>query len=100
MTKGFWILLISVFSLSTVARARDQELLNQSLRHAATEGTPAKIDELVKEGADLNGQASHGETALEYAIRFGQFGTALKLIRLGADPNRADNMGVSPLVRA
>ena len=62
----------------------DQESLNQRLRHEAIVGVIPEIKKLIRMGADINSKAAHGETALEYSIRFGRFGAALKLIHLGA----------------
>ena len=56
--------------------------------------------ERLTEGANINGKAPHGESALEYAIRFGRYGAALRLIQLGANPNAEDDSGLSPLLRS
>ncbi|MGK5085597.1 ankyrin repeat domain-containing protein, partial [Bdellovibrionota bacterium FG-1] len=78
----------------------DQESLNKSLRQEAMGGVIPRIEQLIRRGANINGQAAHGETALEYAIWFGRWGAALKLIELGANPNLADDSGRTPLLRA
>lgn len=77
-----------------------QETLNKSLRQEAMAGVIPRIEGLLLRGADINSKAPHGETALEYAIRFGRYGAALKLISLGADPDTEDDSGLSPLLRA
>ena len=53
-----------------------------------------------RQGANINGKAPHGESALEYAIRFGRYGAALRSIQLGANPNAEDDSGLSPLLRS
>jgi cytohesin len=78
----------------------DQEVLNQTLRQMAIDGLIPGIVAQLKLGAKINSRALHGETALEYAIRFGRTGAALKLLELGADPNAADDSGLTPLHRA
>ncbi|OFZ18027.1 MAG: hypothetical protein A2X94_04575 [Bdellovibrionales bacterium GWB1_55_8] len=87
-------------SWSALAVESDQETLDRSLRQEAITGAVSRIERLIKMGADINGKAAHGESALEYAIRFGRHGIALKLIQLGADPNPEDDSGVTPLLRA
>jgi hypothetical protein len=78
----------------------DQEALNRDLREEAMSGVISHIEHLIHEGADINSKAPHGESALEYAIRFGRYGAALRLIQLGANPNSEDDSGLSPLLRA
>jgi ankyrin repeat protein len=78
----------------------NQETLNQELRQAAIVGVIPRIERLIQSGADINAQAPHGETALDYAIRFGRDSAALRLLGLGADPDATDDSGVSPLLRA
>ena len=100
------ILFSLVFSVSTRAEepgrdyAYDQEALNQSLRQEALSGVIPRIERLIRQGANINGKAPHGESALEYAIRFGRYGAALRLIQLGANPNAEDDSGLSPLLRS
>jgi len=89
------LLSLAVSSVSIAA-----EWLDQSLRQAAVAGVIPRIEELIRQGADINGKAAHGETALEYAIRFGRYRAALRLIQLGADPNSEDDSGLTPLLRA
>jgi ankyrin repeat protein len=99
-----YIFISSVFLLSVAASAddnpRDQETLNRSLRQEAIVGVIPRIEKLLKEGADINSQAPHGETALDYAVRFGRHMAAIRLVELGANPDIEDGSGVSPLYRA
>jgi ankyrin repeat protein len=76
----------------------DQETLNKSLRQEVIGGAPvSKIERLVQMGAGINAKAAYGETALEYAVRFGRYKVALRLIELGADPNSENDSGMTPL---
>lgn len=93
-------LLLALILFATAAHAEDQEALNLGLRQQAIAGSVSQVERWVRRGAEVNAQASHGETALEYAIRFGRFGVARKLIKLGADPNLEDDNGLTPLLRA
>jgi hypothetical protein len=74
--------------------------LNQALRQAAMAGSVSQVERWVRRGADVNGQAPYGETALEYAVRAGRLGAARKLVQLGADPNLEDDTGLTPFQRA
>jgi len=47
-------------------------LLDQSLRQEAIAGIIPWMAQLIQQGANINGKAPHGESALEYAIRFGR----------------------------
>jgi len=96
----FALLGVLLASPKAAASEEDQETLNQSLRQEAMAGVIPRIEQLIRRGADINSKAPHGETALEYAIRFGRYGAAFRLISLGADPNTEDDSGLSPLLRA
>ncbi|MCM2279012.1 MAG: ankyrin repeat domain-containing protein [Oligoflexia bacterium] len=76
----------------------EQDALDRSLRQAVIAGAPlAKIERLIHAGAAINAKAAYGETALEYAVRFGRYRAALKLIELGADPDSENDSGMTPL---
>lgn len=75
----------------------DQETLNKSLRQEAISGVVPRLEQLIEMGADINGKAPHGESALEYSLRFGRYGAALRLIQLGANPNSENDSGMTPL---
>jgi ankyrin repeat protein len=98
----FGVLGVAVASTSAIAldQSLDQEMLNRSLRQEAISGVIPNIEKLIRQGADVNSQAPHGESALEYAIRFGRYKAAMRLIELGANPNSEDDSGLSPLLRA
>ncbi len=92
-------LLLVLFSNSVraIESPWDQEALNKSLRQEAISGVIPRIEQLIKMGADINSKAPHGETALEYSVRFGRYGAALRLLQLGADPNSENDSGRTSL---
>jgi len=102
--RTIFIGLVAFFACSihseAVSSPWDQEALNQRLRQEAIAGVIPRIEKLILLGADINAQAPHGESALDYAIRFGRYGAALRLIQLGANPNSEDDLGMTPLLRA
>ena len=101
--KTTFIGLVALFVCPVPAKAGGksrQGSLDQSLRQEAMAGVIPRIELLIRSGADINSQAPHGESALEYAIRFGRLGAALRLIQLGANPNSEDDSGLTPLLRA
>jgi uncharacterized protein len=102
--KVSFFAMLGTLAASTSSLALDQtldrETLNRSVRQEAISGVIPNIEKLVKLGADINSEAPHGESALEYAIRFGRYKAAIRLIELGANPNSEDDSGLSPLLRA
>lgn len=90
----------ALISLSSIARAEDADVLNRDLRQEAILGDTPALERLVARGADVNSRAPHGESALEYAVRFGRYRAAARLLELGADPNAEDESGRTPLQRA
>ena len=52
---------------------------------------------LVKAGADINVSDNQGNTALYYALRYGNQEVARFLIKKGADYNHTNNKGESPV---
>jgi len=76
MNKYVLIGLITLWVSSTSARAVEsrgnQDLLDQSLRQEAIAGIIPWMAQLIQQGANINVKAPHGESALEYAIRFGR----------------------------
>ena len=100
LVLGLVVLFVSSLAAEAGKTQENQESLNQSLRQEAIAGVIPALEDLIRRGAEINGKAPHGETALEYAIRFGRNGAALRLIQLGADPNVEDDSGLTPLLRA
>ena len=60
----------------------------------------AGAERLIEAGADLNGTAYHGCTALQLAVMDGAAESVRFLLAHGADVNRTDGMGMTPLQRA
>jgi ankyrin repeat protein len=90
-----WLLMFAPL----VGHASD-EALNRRLRDYARLGRLTQLEAVVREGADVNGRAEFGETALFYAVQFSHIPAAKRLLRLGADPNVEDELGRSPLLKA
>lgn len=55
------------------------------------------VKELVRAGADVNAENREGNTALHYALRYGDQESAIFLIKKGADYNHANNAGITPV---
>ena len=55
------------------------------------------VKELVRAGADINIANNEGNTALHYALRYGNQDVSRYLVKKGADYNRANNQGVTPV---
>mmetsp|Transcript_13113 Transcript_13113/g.27497 ORF Transcript_13113/g.27497 Transcript_13113/m.27497 type:complete len:213 (-) Transcript_13113:123-761(-) len=68
------------------------------LMEAAFAGEAAKVDELIKAGADVNGQDGYGWTAFRYAVRNNKLEAAKTLLNAGADMNIASKTGRTPLM--
>ena len=97
---GLLICFVFPFIAKAETKIIDQESLDRRLRQEAIVGMIPRIEAVLKEGANINGQALHGESPLEYAVRFGRHKAAIRLVELGANPDVEDDSGVSPLYRA
>ena len=51
----------------------------------------------MRAGADVNVSNNSGDNALHYALRYGNQEAARFLIKKGADYNKTDNQGITPL---
>lgn len=67
------------------------------LHRAACWGFADVISELIGEGADVNADDIHGESALHKASRFGNLEAARELLEREADPDAIDSLGMTPL---
>ena len=72
-----------------------------ALHFAARQGAARTVETLVEKGADVNQTSpADGVTPLLIATINGQFDIAKYLLERGADPNVANNAGVTPLYAA
>ena len=63
-----------------------------------SDGAIPVIQELLREGADVNSQNNRGQTALMMAAQWGKRDAVGLLLRSGADPNMRDNDGKTALI--
>ncbi|KAF2178662.1 ankyrin, partial [Zopfia rhizophila CBS 207.26] len=68
------------------------------LHYAVKEGYEVAVQYFIEKGDPLDSKDKNGNTALHYATHYGH--TKLTLLKLGVDPNRPDDKGNMPLVRA
>jgi len=71
-----------------------------SVAAAAQAGSRDKVQELLKQHADVNGAEADGTTALHWAARNDDVGMARLLIAAGANVKAADRYGITPLTLA
>eukprot|EP00873_Tetraselmis_striata_P016995 jgi/Tetstr1/437259/TSEL_025989.t1 len=72
----------------------------RALQIAASEGSAAIVEILLKAGADVNRSVGQGYTALDFAVFGRHHDCALILLQNGADPEKMNCEGISPLARA
>lgn len=90
MPKGFaFILCTAAVYAATVGSA--------SVAEAAKEGNRGRVQELIKQHANVNSAELDGTTALHWAARNDDFATAQLLIAAGANVKAADRYGLTPL---
>ena len=77
-----------------------QEKLNKKLYDAVSGNRISKIEQLLKQGADVNAKDEDGRTPLHDASYWDLVGIAKFLIENGADVNAKDKDGWTPLYRA
>lgn len=69
--------------------------------HLAVEsGDRAVVKALINRNVDWNVKDRYGRSPLDYAVQAGRADLADELLRAGADPNFADDRGVTPFARA
>lgn len=74
--------------------------LDEALLDAARDGDLGKVENLVKEGANINAQNSNGWTPLMFAIGSAHSDLVKLLLKIGADPNAPAKHGMTPLMEA
>ena len=77
-----------------------QDELNKRLYDAVSDNRISKIEQLLKQGADVNVKDKDGWTPLQWAALKGNIDIGKCLIENGADVNIKDNLGRTPLYRA
>lgn len=79
---------------------KGDETVNDQLLQAAGQKDAEAVADLIKQGANINGQDDSGRTALMIATRNNDVATAKALIDAGADVNIQDNIQDSPFLYA
>ncbi|MEC1156020.1 ankyrin repeat domain-containing protein [Cytobacillus horneckiae] len=95
---------VSNFSGEPNNQEKEREMMNEGLNEqlllAAERGESDKINNLIKEGANINAQDEKGRTATLIATYNNHVETANVLIKAGADVNLQDEMKNNPFLYA
>ncbi len=105
---GLWIggavlvvsLLVVALITESVFEGRGDKKRLGPLCYAARKGKLNQVQQLLQEGADVNGKGDGGRTALEEAARNGHTGIVKVLLDNGADINGKDDIGITSLTGA
>ncbi len=92
------IVLVAVLGLAELGIPVNK--LDRQLIDVAEEGEPAKVQQLLKQGANVDSQDLRGRTALLAAVEENHIEVARLLIEAGADVNVQDRILDSPLLLA
>jgi ankyrin repeat protein len=68
------------------------------LQRAACDGNAGECERLVKSGVPVDATDEDGDTALDWAIYYGNLDVAKKLIELRSDVNHVNKWGYTPLM--
>ena len=90
-------LLIGALPLSGFAAGAEPDA---PLAEAAMRRDIGAVRSLLAKKADVNATGSDGTTALEWMIRIDDIETAKMLLAAGADPLKANRLGVTPIALA
>src|SRR5262245_33097009 len=95
--NGFSMLRWAVLYLLVCLTGAPAEAASDRLADAVQGQDKAAIRRLLGEHADVNVKQGDGSTALAWAAHWDDVATADLLIRAGANPNLANDYGVTPL---
>ena len=98
--KGLFTFAVSLVMSAMFLTSGRLQAAGNSLADAAYDGDLPKLQELIANGADVNGSQADGTTALIWATYNSFPEMAEALIAAGADVNAANNFGVTPLLQA
>lgn len=92
------ILSIKLFLVGTVLSLLPIGVVQASdIADAMEAGDFTRVQELIREGVDVNEPQVDGATALHWASQWNDEQSARQLIRAGADANKANRTGATPL---
>src|SRR5688572_6768082 len=91
-----WMLLIAL-PLSVIAAGAEPDA---PLAEAAMRRDINAVRSLLAKKADVNATGPDGTTALQWMIRIDDTETAKTLLTAGADPRKANRLGVTPIALA
>lgn len=74
--------------------------LQEEFRQAVLTNNYDAVEKLIAKGVDVNAADASGETALHLSMRIGSSTDIIQLLDAGADPNKADDEGVTPFMAA
>ena len=87
-------IIVEQSDLDSDARPKNDTALHRAAAWGIIEIVRKKVEE---ESVDVNERDERGETPLHKATRMGQFNAVRELIRLGADLDAGDTLGLRPL---
>lgn len=94
MNKTLQSLIFSLFVLSPLSALADKD---GDLRNAAAKGDLVTVEQLIKDGADVNSAGNGGGTPIIQAAKNGHIEVAQTLLFHGADPKKRNKKGNSAI---